>query len=116
MLDRWADGVAQLQHRSPPKGFALDRWALIQSDCAGLLERHGGDMQALGWSTVDAFGAHSTASAAAVRAYGLGLLLNGCRVVELTGTSARIELRSGARQTFMRSSGGGAVPIWAVEG
>ncbi len=73
-------------------------------------------MRALGWSTVDAFGAHPTAPAVAVRSYGLGLLLNGGRVVEMTGTGAGIELRNGVRQTFMRGSGTGAVPVWDAVG
>ncbi len=93
-----------------------DRWALLCSDCSSLLERHGGDMRALGWSTADAFGAHPTAPAAAVCCYGLGLLLNGGREVEMTGMGATIELRNAVRQTFLRGSGTGAAPIWDAVG
>jgi len=110
----WAAGIAKLQEMLPLKGFALDRWTMICMDCARLLEQHGDDMRALGWSTVDAFGAHPTAPAVAVRSYGLGLLLNGGRVVEMTGTDAGIELRNGVRQTFMRVPSGSAVPVWDV--
>lgn len=100
----------------PPKGFSSDRWELLCSDCTRLLEHHGDDLRRLGWSTVDAFGVHPTAPAVAVRCYGLGLLLKGAKVIELTDAGAKIEMPSGARQTFARMSGTGAVPIWAVEG
>lgn len=116
IADPWAAGVKRLQRMLAPLGFALDRWTMICSDCVRLLEHHGQDMRRLGWSTVDAFGVHPTAPAVAVRCYGLGLLLKGAKVIELTGTGAEIEMPSGARQTFTRTSGTGAVPTWAVEG
>lgn len=99
----------------PPKGFAFDRWALICLDCARLLEQHGADLHRFGWSSIDAFGAHRDAPAVAVRRYGLGLLLGGGEVVEMTADHARIKRPSGALLTFMRTANPGAVPIWAVE-
>ncbi len=113
-IDTWAAGVKHLPRMLAPKGFALDRWALIYMDCARLLERHGADLLRLSWSAVDAFGAHPYAPSAAVRCYGLGLLMNGGEVVDLTERGATIDLANGARQVFLRVAGTGAVPLWAV--
>lgn len=113
--DIWTAGVKHLQWMLPPKGFPMDRWALVCSDCARLLEQHGSDLRRLGWSAEDAFGAHPSAPAAAVRCYGLGMLLGGGEVVELAVDHARVKRPSGALLTFMRTANPGAVPIWAVE-
>ena len=111
----WAAGVKRLQRMLIPKGFASDRWALICADCARLLEQHGADLRRLGWSIEDAFGAHPHAPAVAARCYGLGLLMNGGELVDLTERSAGIKLPSGARHTFVRAANTGAVPLWEVE-
>lgn len=110
----WNAGVAHLQRMLSPNGFPMDRWATICADCARLLEQHGADLRRLGWSTVDAFGVHPEAPVVAVRCYGLGLLLNGGKVFDLTEQRAGIKLPSGAQLTFSRAPRTGAVPIWTV--
>lgn len=112
--DAWSSGVARIQRMLPPAGFAMDRWAQVAADCAALVERYGGDLRRLGWSTVEVFGAHPDAPAVAVRCYGLGLLVGGGEVVELTAEHARIKRPSGAVLTCQRAAGPGAVPIWDV--
>lgn len=113
--DDWVAGMKRIQRMLPPKGFVFDRWALVCSDCARLLEQHGVELRRLGWSAEDAFGAHPSAPAAAVRCYGLGLLLGGGEVVELAADHTRVKRPSGALLTFRRTANPGAVPIWAVE-
>ena len=115
LTDAWTIGVKRLQRMLPPKGFAMDRWALICMDCSRLLEHHGADLLRLGWTTEDAFGVHPHAPAAAVRCYGFGLLLNGGEVIEMTERHARAKLPSGAVQTFVRTAKMGAVPVWTLE-
>ena len=111
----WARGMAQLRRMPPLPGFAAAQWASVSSDCARLLARNGGDLRRLGWSVEDAFGVHPEAPGDAVHCYGLGLLLSGGNVVELTGQAAVIELPNGVRQTFRRSVRAGAVPVWTVQ-
>ena len=116
LADAWLSGIARVQRMFPPAGFAMDRWAQIGTDCAVLIHRHGGDLRRLGWSAVELFGAHPDAPAVAVRCYGLGLLISGGEVVELTAERARIKRPSGAVLTCQRAAGPGAVPIWEVPG
>lgn len=115
-IDAWAAGVKRLQRMLPPKGFAIDRWAMICTDCPRLLEQHGADLRRLGWATTDAFGAHPHAPAAAVRCYSLGLLMNGGSLVDLSEQGATISLPSGAQHRFVRVGGKDAVPLWDVRG
>ena len=110
----WALGVAQLQRMPPLPGFGAVRWASVVGDCARLLARNGPDLRCLGWGVEDAFGVHPDAPGDAVHCYGLGLLLNGGNVVDLTEQAAAIELPNGVRQTFRRSVRTGAVPVWTV--
>lgn len=112
--DQWTAGIDRLQRMLQPSGFAPGRWAQIQTDCARLLDHHGAELHALGWAVTDAFGVHPDAPATAVRCYGLGLLLNGGSVVELTGSGAMVELLNRSRQRFTRAPGTGAVPVWDV--
>lgn len=114
--DPWATGVAQLQTMPPLDGFTLNRWDLIKSDCCALLRDWGAEMRRLGWSTEDAFGIHPEAPGDVTGCYGLGVLLNGGNVTEISEKIARIRCQSGAVQTFVRKPMEWAVPIWMVEG
>lgn len=111
----WALGLAWLRRMLPLPSFSSDRWSTVVCGCAWLLEHHAADMRRLGWSAEDGFGVHPVAPGGAVRCYGLGVLLNGGIVVEMTKQDAVIERPNGARQTFMRSGNTGAIPIWNVQ-
>ena len=110
----WARGVAQLRKMSPLPGFAAARWVGVANDCSRLLACNGADLRRLGWGVEDAFGVHPDAPGDAVHCYGLGLLLNGGNVIELTERAAVIELPNGVRQTFRRSVRIGAVAVWTI--
>jgi len=112
--DPWAEGVAQLQSMPPLPGFEAGRWRLVLLDCRALLELWGSEMRRLGWKTEDGFGINPRAPGASVNCYGLGVLLKGGKVVEMTATGAKVQCMSGVHQSFVRPRGSGAVPIWTV--
>jgi len=86
----------------------------VQLDCAALLDQHGAKMRRLGWSAEEACGIHPTSPWAAIHCYGLGPLLDGRKVVDLTATGATIEHAGGVRLTFARRPMPGVVAIWSV--
>ena len=100
--DPLAAGVVRLQRMRPLAGFTPRRWRLVQLGCASLLRSHGHSLLQLGWSAEDAFGVHPDALGAAVRCYGLGLLLQDGDVMAMSETSASIRCGDGSRQTYMR--------------
>ena len=114
-LNHWIAGVAILQRMPLLPGFSPGRWRTMVQDCASLLDQWGAEMHRLGWSAVDGFGVHPWACGGAVQCYGLGILLNGKSVTELTPTTATIDCLGGAYQSFTRRSATGAIPIWTVE-
>ncbi len=113
--DPWAAGVADLQRMTPLDGFTSMQWTQTGIDAAELLRTYGTDMHRLGWDAADAFGLHPDVLGRAVRAWGLALLLDGGRVVEITAAGATIERPNGVRQSFTRRSGNGAVPAWEIQ-
>lgn len=112
--DPWAAGVADLQRMAPLDGFTSSQWARIGRDAANLLRTRGADMHRLGWDAADAFGLNPDVLGRAVRAWGLALLLDAGRVVDMTAAGAVIERPNGVRQSFTRRSGNGAVPAWEM--
>jgi hypothetical protein len=83
--------------------FPAARWQLFLADAHCLVE--GGWVlraEELGWTWQDLFGADDTKAFARIDQAGLALLLDGNRVVAMTGTSATIATRTGGRQTFRR--------------
>ena len=112
--DPWADGVAQLRRMMPLDGFSVAQWHQIATDAAALLTAWGNEMHQLGWSAADAFGIHPDVLGRAVRGWGLALLLDGGRVVDVTAAGATIKRLNGVQQSFTRRSGNGAVPVWEI--
>ena len=56
----WAEGFARLQTMACPAGMRPDRWQEMVDDAGRFLARWGAQAAALGWSTLDVFGAHPT--------------------------------------------------------
>lgn len=110
----WAEGIAHLQNMPPLPGFEAGRWRLVLLDCTALLELWGSEMRRLGWKTEDGFGINPRAPGASVNCYGLGVLLKGGKVVEMTATGAKVQCLSGVHQSFVKPRGLGAVPIWTA--
>jgi len=111
----WYDGVARLQTMRAPLGFAPGRWSRARLDASGLLERHGAELLALGWTAADVFGLHPDAPGAAVDCYGLALLLDGGTLAELTAEGARIVRPSGAELRMRRGAGRLPVAAWELD-
>ena len=125
-------GTSGFLYQAPPSGFetaarnlfaGLDpaeslsdfpavRWQLFLADAHCLVE--GGWVvraEELGWTWQDLFGADEAKPFARIDKAGLALLLDGNRVVAMTGTSATIATRTGGRQTFRRRTGISSLPF-----
>jgi hypothetical protein len=113
-LDSWHAGVARLQEMPLLPGFKPDRWQRIQIDALELRETWGSELDRLGWTTVDVFGAHPSKPGDAIHCYGLAVLLKGGKLIELTSTAAQFQRESGAVLSFVRVPPTPTVPIWAV--
>ncbi len=111
----WHDGVTRFQAMPVPLGFTPARWSRARLDASGLLERHGPELLALGWTAADVFGLHLDAPGAAVDCYGLALLLDGGTVAELTAEGARIVRPSGAELRMRCGAGRPSVPAWELD-
>ncbi len=96
-------------------GFAPTRWARACLDAAGLLERHGAELLAQGWTAAKAFGLDARAPGAAVDCYGLAMLLDGDTVAELTAEGARIVRPSGAELRIRRGARRSSAPAWELD-
>jgi len=104
-----------MQNMDPPPGFSTWRWTRACQDAAGLLDMHGAELLALGWTATDAFGLDATAPGPAVDCYGLAMLLDGGTVRELTAEGARIARPSGAELRMRRGAGRPSVPAWELD-
>jgi hypothetical protein len=107
----WHDGVAVMRTMPAPAGRTGSRWQQACLDATLLLDTHGAELLALGWSAADVFGLYPQAPGA-VDVFGLALLLDGGTVAELTGDGATILRPSGARLTIRRGSRRPAAPVW----
>ncbi len=99
----WAEGFARLDGARAPGDVPPRRWRQFVDDCGLFLDAGWADKAAaLGWGPLDLFGADRRAPSARVDRTGLLWLLNGDRLLALTGDRAVIETRSGIRQTYYR--------------
>ena len=97
-----------------PDRMAPDRWQDVLSDAEIFLARWGSAAHSLGWTALDLFGVHPTASGR-VDVMSLLLLIQGGEVLALTATAATIRRQTGAVLTFRRPALPGAVLISAVQ-
>jgi hypothetical protein len=108
------------RRRRPPPNDGLSphdasrRWRQAITDAGRFLGRWGAQAAALGWTTLDIFGAHPTHPVERVDCAGLIILLHGDELVAITADSARTRRRSGAILTFYRRPRPGAVPLWEL--
>jgi hypothetical protein len=110
----WIDGVARLSTLPLPTIVRRERWCLAIRDARRFLRDWGAQASALGWTTLDVFGAHPTHPLQRLDAAGLIVLLCGAEVVALTADTARIRKRSGAILSYERRPRPGAVPLWEL--
>ena len=97
-----------------PPGIRPDRWRQVIIDAGRFLDHWGAQAAALGWGTLDVFGAHPTHPLQRLDCAGLALLLHGDEVLAVTADSARTRRRSGAILTYYRRPRPEAVPLWEL--
>jgi hypothetical protein len=111
----WRSRLDQMRSHPPPPGFSEGDWHQLKLDAFRLLETHGAELVALGWTTLDLFGLHRTHPGNRVSHSGLARFLYGGAIAELTDRHARIRHRTGSVLTFIRvDAQPGAVPAWAL--
>jgi hypothetical protein len=99
-LAEWHQGVERLQAMPPPADVPPGRWEQLQQDALRFCEEWGAKASALGWSTLDAFGAHKRKPHARLDAAGLVWFLGRCAVLALGPGAATLQFPSGSRQTY----------------
>jgi hypothetical protein len=110
----WIAGVARLRIMSHPAMVRPDRWRRAIIDAGRFLDQWGAQAAALGWTTLDIFGAHPTHPLQRIDCAGLILLLRGDEPLAITAATALTRRRSGAILTFYRRPQQGAVPLWEL--
>ncbi len=99
----WAEPLARLLCRAPPRGFEPHRWASVVEGASIFAEQWAAKACALGWSAENVFGLDEIAPAARHDRKGVGWLLpDGKRVVSLDAAGADIETARGVKQRFYR--------------
>jgi hypothetical protein len=90
------------------------RWRTVVYDIEKFLTSSFAETAAaLGWDSLDLFGADSNRPFARIDQAGLLLLLGGNKLLTLTADTATIETRTGARQTYRRKPRGpGRALLW----
>ena len=97
-----------------PACIRAARWQQVVADAGRFLRDSGPQASALGWTTLDIFGAHPTHPIQRIDCAGLILLLHGDELVALTVETGHIRTRTGAPMTFPRRRRPGAVPLWEL--
>lgn len=111
----WAEGFARVDPSRPPAGVPLRRWRRFVDDVGLFLDRWATKAAALGWGPEDLFGAYPRKPFERIEHMGLLWLLNGARVIALTGDTALIETAEGARQSYRRKPHvAGRVMAWEL--
>jgi hypothetical protein len=81
----------------------LRRWQAFIDDVGRFLDSSWAEnASALGWGPLDLFGCDREQAFARIDHAGLCWLINGNKLVALSGSAAVIETRTGARQTYRR--------------
>lgn len=110
----WAEGFACLQTMACPATIRADRWEQLLVDAGRFLDQWPAQAAALGWNTLDVFGAHPTHPIERLDCAGLILLLHGDELLAFTADTARTRRRSGAILTYYRRPRPEAIPIWEL--
>jgi hypothetical protein len=101
----WAEGFARLHPERPPGDVPLRRWQAFIDDVGRFLDSSWAEKaSALGWGPLDLFGCDREQAFARIDHAGLCWLINGNKLVALSGSAAVIETRTGARQTYRRKT------------
>jgi hypothetical protein len=96
--------IARPRLPSVPLGdYSSARWATLRRDVNEfVIGPWSARAEALGWSELDLFGVHATRPTIRVDQAGLVVLLDGCKIVELSANVAILETPGGSRQSYRR--------------
>ena len=109
--------IARLRLPSVPLGdYSSARWATLRRDVNEfVIGPWSAQATALGWTELDLFGVHATRPSVRVDQAGLVVLLDGCKIVELSANGAILETPAGARQSYRRKMEQlGRVLVWEI--
>jgi hypothetical protein len=100
----------------PLGDFPDARWQRVRSDIDQFLASAlAENANALGWTDLDPYGVDVSRPYARIDQAGLVIMLDGCRIVEMTAETVILETTSTARQSFRRrGERAGQVLIWAL--
>lgn len=105
--------LRRLRDMDQPRAAGADRWPMIVTDAAALVEEWGVQLHALGWQAGDLFGFSDDAWPAEV---GLALRLRGGRVILVDADAAIILLADGASRIVHYRRPTPHPPIWLHRG
>ncbi|MGH7056417.1 MAG: hypothetical protein ACREFZ_00855 [Acetobacteraceae bacterium] len=112
----WAEGFTRLGLNRPPADVPLPRWHRFVDGAGRFLDQWAERAAALGWNSLDLFGADRDRPLARVDKAGLLWLLGdfeGARVVALSAETAVVETGGGSRLTYrVRPREPGRVLAW----
>jgi len=110
----WKAICEEIKRAAPPSWVSAERWRELVADAESFLAAWGKTANRLGWTTLDLFGVHPTSPASRFDVIGLIPILRGRKISALAELTATIDCKSGAKQTFNRPTGAGAVLITRV--
>lgn len=111
----WIEGLTMLETKAPPLGISVNDWQRIVDDANLLLRQWGVQAAALGWSSLQLFGAHPTKPVERHDLKGLVLLVHGNPIVSMVHDAAGITMPSGSILTYRRRPiDPAAVCIWSL--
>ena len=111
----WRNGMRRLERRRPITGFDDHRWAHFIGSSQWFLDQWGARAEALGWTTLDLFGAHPLAPAARFDCAGLLILLGAATVQGLDRHGADILTGPGFVLRYRKPCAGGGVALWEID-
>ncbi|MBF0111052.1 MAG: hypothetical protein HQL76_17950, partial [Magnetococcales bacterium] len=102
----WAEGMALLLVMPRPQDIPLARWHKVLRAVGVFIERHGKEVDRLGWTTEEIFGVHATRPSVRFGSQGLVYCLADSNVTleRLTRDEAIFRTSGGAKQTFRRAT------------
>jgi hypothetical protein len=102
---------------SVPLGdYSSARWATLRRDVDDFLASSwSAEATRHGWEDLDLFGVHATRPSVRPDQAGLVVLLDGCKLVELSANGAVLETPGGTRQSYRRKpEQPGRVLVWEI--
>jgi hypothetical protein len=112
----WAEALARLDPASPPRDIPPIRWLRFIDDCGRFIDDGwAARAEALGWGPLDLFGCNRDKPFARISQAGLLWLIEGRKLLALTGDTAAIATHSGGKLTYYRRQlEAGGVLAWEM--